>query len=71
MLWKKDDFSSSFSSFTVSIIISNTLTSIIPGFSVTYQEAGTFDQAEAFPQALWRGEGPLALGHHIKTVRNH
>lgn len=62
MLWKKNGFSSSSSRFTVSIIISDTLTSIIQAFLVTYQEAGTFDQAgafPAFPQALWRGEGPL------------
>lgn len=71
MLWKKDGFSSSSSSFTVSIIISDTLTSIIQGFFATYQEARTFDQAGAFPQALWRGEGPLALSHHIKSVRIH
>lgn len=67
----KDGFSSSSSSFTVSIIISDTLTSIIQGFFVTYQEAGTFDQAGEFPQALCRGEGPLALSHHIKSVRLH
>lgn len=71
MFWKKDGFSSFFSSFPVSIIISDTLTSIIQGFFMTYREAGTFDQAGAFPQALWRGEGPLALGHHIKSVWIH
>lgn len=44
--------------FTVSIIISGTLTSIIQGLLVDDQEAGTFDQEGAFPEALWRGEGP-------------
>lgn len=44
--------SSSSSSSIVSIIITDTLTSIIQGFFMTYQEAGTFDQAGVFPQAL-------------------
>lgn len=44
--------------FTVSIIISGTLTSIIQGLLVDDQEAGTLDQEGAFPEALWRGEGP-------------
>lgn len=44
--------------FTVSIIISGTLTSIIQGLLVDDLEAGTFDQEGAFPEALWRGEGP-------------
>lgn len=42
----------------VLIIISTALTSIIQGLLMADQKTGAFDEAEAFPEALWRGEGP-------------
>lgn len=60
MLWKKDRFSSSSRSSSFRSINNYQRLSDLhySGFARGRSEAGTFDQEGAFPEALWRGEGP-------------